>query len=404
MRTREGKRNPDQEKKGRGSRKIFMKPKGIYFDNAATSGTKPDTVINAICNCLKNMNANPGRSAHALSIKAAEVIYNTREVISELFNFSDTENIILTKNATEALNIAIYGTLKSGDEVITTSMEHNSVLRPLNHLKGQGKIALKILRADQNGIVTPQQVKAAINDKTRLVAITSASNVSGTKLDLAGIFRVTHAASVKLLVDGAQGAGSMKIDLKETPFDMFAVTGHKHLFGPQGTGALIIKNPDELESFMRGGTGSLSEKAVHPDFSPDKFEAGTLNTPGYAGLTAGIRFILREGLESIIEYEQEMTQYLLERLLEIEEIDVYAPDADRVATISFNVKGTTASDISYYLDSEWGICTRPGLHCAPEAHKTLGTFPKGTVRFSLSYFNTKQEIDTAIHALKSYLS
>jgi cysteine desulfurase family protein len=380
-----------------------MKPKGIYFDNAATSGTKPDTVINAICNCLKYMNANPGRSAHALSIKAAEVIYNTREIIGEFFNFSDTENIILTKNATEALNLAIYGTVNDGDEVITTSMEHNSVLRPLNHLKGQGKIELKILHADNNGIVTPQQVRSAITKKTRLIVITSASNVSGTKIDLSGIFQVSQTAGIKLLVDGAQGAGSMKIDLKETPFDLFAITGHKHLFGPQGTGALIIRNPDDLESFMRGGTGSLSEKTVHPDFVPDKFEAGTLNTPGYAGLTAGIRFILNEGLENIIKYEQEMTQYLVERLSEIEEIYLYAPDAERVATISFNVKGATASDISQYLDSEWGIYTRPGLHCAPEAHKTLGTFPKGTVRFSLSYFNTKQEVDTAIHALKSYI-
>lgn len=380
-----------------------MRPKGIYFDNAATSGTKPDTVINAVCDCLENMNANPGRSAHALSIKAAEIIYNTREIIGELFNFSDTENIILTKNATEALNIAIYGTLKSGDEVITTSMEHNSVLRPLNHLKSQGKITLKILRADKNGVIPPQQVKRAITDKTKLIAITSASNVSGTKLDLAGICQISHSAGVKLLVDGAQGAGSMKIDLKETPFDLFAVTGHKHLFGPQGTGALIIKNPVELESFMRGGTGSLSEKTVHPDFPPDKFEAGTLNTPGYAGLTAGIRFILSKGLENIIKYEKELTRYLLEKILDIEEIEVYAPDAERVATISFNLKGATTSDISHYLDSEWGICTRPGLHCAPEAHKTLGTFPNGAVRFSLSYFNTKQEIDTAIYALKSYI-
>lgn len=381
-----------------------MKPKGIYFDNAATSGVKPDAVINAICNCLKSMNANPGRSGHTLSIKAAEVIYNTREIIGELFNFSDTENIILTKNATEALNIAIYGSLNAGDEVITTSMEHNSVLRPLNHLKSQGHITLNILPGDKSGIVTPRQIKEAITDKTRLIAVTAASNVSGTKLDLAGIFKVSNAAGIKLLVDGAQGGGSINIDLKETPFDLFAITGHKHLFGPQGTGALIIKKPDELESFMRGGTGSLSEKTVHPDFTPDKFEAGTLNTPGYSGLTAGIRFIFSQGLENIIKYEKEMTQYLLEKLLEIDEVEVYAPDADRVATVSFNVKGATASDISQYLDSEWNIYTRPGLHCAPEAHKTLGTFPNGTVRFSLSYFNTKEEIDIAIRALKSFLS
>jgi cysteine desulfurase / selenocysteine lyase len=380
-----------------------VEKKKIYFDNAATSGIKPDGVIEAICNCLKNANANPGRSGHSLSVKAAEIIYNTREVIGEFLNFSSIENIVLTKNATEALNIAIYGTLQSGDEVITSSMEHNSVLRPLNYLKSQGMIDLKILHADANGVVSPRQIKDAITDRTKLIAVTSASNVTGTKLDLEGIYQVAKSASVKLLIDGAQGAGAMKIDLGKTPFDFLALTGHKHLFGPQGTGALIIRKPDELASFMRGGTGSLSEKTVHPDFPPDKFEAGTLNTPGYAGLTAGIRFLLKKGIENIIAEERHLTTYLLDKLSEIEEVVVYAPDADRVATVSFNIKGATASDVSYYLDTNWGIFVRPGLHCAPEAHRTLDTFPKGTVRFSLSCFNTTEEIDTAITALKSFL-
>jgi cysteine desulfurase family protein len=380
-----------------------MDKKLIYFDNAATSGPKPDSVVQAVCDCLRNANANPGRSAHSLSIKAAEIIYRTRELIGELFHFPHTENIVLTKNATEALNVAIYGTLKSGDEVVTSSMEHNSVLRPLNYLKDKGMIELKIVKADTYGVVFPQQIRESITEKTRLVVITSASNVTGTKTNLAETYGITHAAGVKLLVDGAQGAGAMKIDLRKTPFDFLAITGHKHLFGPQGTGALIIKNPDEVSSFMRGGTGSLSEKTVHPDFPPDKFEAGTLNTPGYAGLIEGIRFILHEGIESIIKHEHQLTQYLLKKLLEIEEVEVYAPEADRVAIVSFNIKGVTASEVSHYLDAEWGICTRPGLHCAPEAHKTIGTFPKGTVRFSLSYLNTPEEIDTAVHALKSYI-
>ena len=377
--------------------------KKIYFDNAATSGPKPESVVQAICDCLRNANANPGRSGHSLSIKAAEIIYKTREMIGELFHFPHTENIVLTKNATESLNIAIYGTLKSGDEVVTSSMEHNSVLRPLNHLKDKGTIELKIIKADANGVVLPQQIKESITDKTRLVVITSASNVTGTKMSLTEIYKITHAARVKLLVDGAQGAGAMKIDLEKTPFDLLALTGHKNLFGPQGTGALIVKNADELDSFMRGGTGSLSEKTVHPDFPPDKFEAGTLNTPGYAGLLEGIRFILHEGIGNIIEHENQLTQYLLKKLSEIEEVEVYAPEADRVSIVSFNIKGASSSDVSHYLDAEWGIYTRPGLHCAPEAHKTLNTFPKGTVRFSLSYFNTLQEIDTAIDALKSYV-
>lgn len=380
-----------------------MKKKIIYFDNAATSGIKPDAVARAICDCLRYANANPGRSGHSLSVKAAEIIYNTRETIGEFFNFRDLENIVLTKNATEALNIAIHGSLKRGAEVVTTSVEHNSVLRPLNFLRGKGTIKLKILKADKNGVVSPDQIKQAITAKTRLVAVTSASNVIGTKMDLEQIYGVCKAKGVKILVDGAQGGGAMKIDLERTPFDFLAVTGHKHLFGPQGTGALIVKNPDELASFMQGGTGSLSEKAVHPDFPPDKFEAGTLNTPGYAGLTAGIRFLLKEGIGNIIEREHQLTQYLIKRLREIEEIELYAPDADRVAIISFNIKGATASDIAHYLDASWGICSRPGLHCSPEAHKTLNTFPGGTVRFSLSCFNTVREIDTAIDALKSFV-
>ncbi len=375
----------------------------IYFDNAATSGTKPDTVVPAICDCLKHANANPGRSGHSLSVKAAEIIYNTREAIGELFNFPKLENIVLTKNATEALNIAIHGSLEPGGEVITTSMEHNSVLRPLNHLKDKGAISLKTLKADANGIVSPAQIKKAITDNTKLIVVTSASNVTGTKMDLEGIYRISNSKTVKLLVDGAQGAGAVKMDLEKTPFDFLAITGHKHLFGPQGTGALIVKKPDELASFMRGGTGSLSDKTVHPDFPPDKFEAGTLNTPGYAGLTAGIRFLLKEGIENVIEREHELIQYLIKKLLEMEEVEVYAPDAERVATVSFNIKGASASDTAHYLDSTWGICVRAGLHCAPEAHKTLNTFPHGTVRFSLSCFNTMQEIDIAINALKSFV-
>jgi cysteine desulfurase/selenocysteine lyase len=381
----------------------LMDKKLIYFDNAATSGPKPASVVQAVCDCLSKASANPGRSAHSLSIKAAEIIYRTRELIGELFHFPRTENIALTKNATEALNIAIYGTLREGDEIITTSMEHNSVLRPLNYLRREGMIELKVLKADGNGVVHPQQIEAAISDKTRLVVVTSASNVTGTKLDLEEIYQVTHAAGVKVLVDGAQGAGSMEIDLERTPFDFLAVTGHKHLFGPQGTGALIIKNPDEVSALMRGGTGSLSEKTEHPDFPPDKFEAGTLNTPGYAGLAEGIQLILNKGIRNIIDHEHQLVQHLLDKLLEVEEIKVYAPYVNRVGIVSFNIRGVTASEVSHYLDAEWGICTRPGLHCAPEAHKTLGTFPMGTVRFSLSYFNTAEEIDAAIQALTSYM-
>ena len=375
----------------------------IYFDNAATTGKKPESVIQAVCDCMRHANANPGRSGHSLAVKAAEIIYRTRETIGEFFNYPDTENIILTKNATEGLNIAIYGSVNEGDEVITTSMEHNSVMRPLTHLQSIGVIDLKVIHADMNGMVRADDMQKAITQKTKLVVVTSASNVTGTIMPIEDIYKVCHGEGVKVLVDAAQGAGAMKIDLQKTPFDFLAITGHKHLCGPQGTGALIVKDASALDPFMRGGTGSLSEKTVHPDFPPDKFEAGTLNTPGYAGLTVGIRFILSEGLDKMIRYEHDLTRYLLERIAAIDEVKVYAPRADRVATVSFNVRNATASDVAHYLDKEWGIYVRAGLHCSPMAHRTMNTFPKGTVRFSLSYFNTKEEVDAAIEALKEFV-
>lgn len=375
----------------------------IYFDNAATSGRKPESVVHAIGDCLEHANANPGRSGHSLSVKAADIIYSCREIIGELFNFPRTENIILTKNATEGLNVAIYGSLGDGDEVITTSMEHNSVLRPLNDLQNKGRIQVHMVRADMNGIVHPSRIQNAITEKTKLITVTSASNVTGSKQDLEGIYHIAREAGVKLLVDGAQGAGAIRIDLQQTPFDFFVLTGHKHLFGPQGTGALIVQDADDLEPFMRGGTGSQSELTIHPDFPPDKYEAGTLNTPGFAGLAEGIRFILNQGLGEIISCEHDLTRYLVAKLSALDEVQIYAPGADRVATVSFNVKDASPSDVAYYLDRTWGICARSGLHCAPEAHRTLDTFPAGTLRFSLSYFNTPEEIDTAAEALKSFI-
>jgi len=380
-----------------------MKKRAIYFDNAATTGHKPSQMIDAVVECLRNTAANPGRSGHALALKAAEIIYDTREALGRFFNFPRTENIILTKNATESLNIAILGRLSKGGHAVTTSMEHNSVLRPLNLLRQRGIIDLSVVKAREDGVVAPADLLGAMHDDTTLVAVTSASNVTGTIIDLKNIYAVTSAAGVPLLVDGAQGAGSMEIDLQETPFDLFAVTGHKHLYGPQGTGALFVKNPDVLDFVFCGGTGSLSEKTVQPDFSPDKFEAGTPNTPGFAGLTAALKALDSTGLRTKIDRERHLIQCLIDQLRQLDEVQLYAPDVPRVATISFNINGAAPSDVASYLDQTWSICCRPGLHCAPEAHRTMGTFPEGTVRFSLSAFNTEEEIDVSIRALKEFI-
>lgn len=377
---------------------IFM----IYLDNAATSFPKPEVVYEAVLNNMKNYGANPGRSGHKLALEAGRVIYKARELVCKLFNIEDPMQIIFTSNATDALNLAIKGVLSKGDHVITTSMEHNSVLRPIKSLEGIG-VENSIIQCNDKGIVDVDLIKEAIKHNTKLIVTTHASNVTGTLMPIEEIGKIAKEHGILFLVDAAQTAGVYDIDVKKMNIDLLCTAGHKGLMGPQGTGVLYIKEGVEVRHFKEGGTGSKSHELIQPLMLPDRYESGTPNTPGIAGLAAGIEYILQEGLDKIRRYEEELTQYFIEGLKKIPEIKIYGPqDASKqAAVISINIGEEDSSEIGYVLDTVFDIGVRPGLHCAPLAHKTLGTFEQGTVRFSIGYLTKKEEIDAALEALKN---
>jgi cysteine desulfurase family protein len=381
-----------------------MKRKIIYFDNAATSWPKPETTVRAVESCLRETGGSPGRSGHSLSIDAGLVIFNTREALAGLLGIDDPLRIVLTKNATEAINIAVFGLLKPGDHVITSSMEHNSVMRPLRALESSG-VELTILPCSAAGELYPGVVVPAIKKNTKVIFLTHASNVTGTIIPVADIGRISREHGLVFCVDAAQTAGALPIDIGAMNIDLLAFTGHKSLFGPQGTGGMYIRKGLEqvISPLMRGGTGSRSEYEEQPDFMPDKFESGTPNTAGYAGLTAGIDFILSQGLDTINAHEKRLTELFLQGIVAVEGVTIYGlKDASRqIAVVSFNIRGIDPAKAALELDERFGIMSRPGLHCAPSAHKTIGTFPAGTVRFSFSYFNTVEEINQAVDAVRS---
>jgi len=376
----------------------------VYLDNSATSWPKPEGVIEAIRKAIEKYGANPGRSGHKLAIEAARIIYEAREALAELFGLEDPEPIILTKNVTEALNLVLYGFLKPGDHVITSSMEHNSVMRPLRDLERKG-IEVTQIRASDKGEIDPQEVLKNIRKNTKLVVLVHISNVTGTIMPVEEILKIAKDHGIPLLLDAAQSAGTIPINLKELPVDLLAFTGHKGLFGPQGTGGLVINTKgleEKIEPLMRGGTGSKSEEEEQPEFLPDKYESGTPNTPGIAGLGEGVRFILKEGINRIMEKKEKLTLKLLEGLKEIKGVKLYGPldPKKQIGIVSFNLEGKSPSELSHLLDEKYNILSRPGLHCAPSAHKTIGTFPFGTVRLSIGYFNTEEEIEYTLRAIK----
>lgn len=376
----------------------------IYFDNAATSFPKPSQVLDAIHHFLTHVGASPGRSGHRLSVEASRIVYDAREALAQLFNIKDPLRIVFGHNVTEALNLALKGLLRPGDHVITSSMEHNSVMRPLRSLERQG-VRVSVIPCSPQGFLDPADVKKAIGLDTRLIVLNHASNVTGTFLPVPEVGRIARQHDLLLLVDAAQTAGSCPIDVEADSIDLLAFPGHKNLLGPTGTGGLYIGSRvsvEEFEPLTQGGTGSHSEFEQQPDFLPDKYESGTSNAVGLAGLGAGVRFVLETGVHRIRRHEMELTQHLLEGLASIQNVTVYGPqDASlQVATISFNIGGIEPSEVGLRLDEEYGIMCRPGLHCAPSAHKTIGTFPRGTVRLALGVFSTKEEVAKAIEAVR----
>jgi cysteine desulfurase family protein len=379
----------------------------IYFDNAATSCPKPPEVQAAMARYLSEIGGSPGRSGHRLSIEAGRIVLSAREALAELFGVSDPFRIVFTKNATEALNLALYGLLSPGDHVVTSSMEHNSVMRPLRGLEAKG-VALTALSCSGRGELDPGDILKALRPNTKAIVLTHASNVTGTILPIAEAGRIARDHGVPFIVDAAQSAGALPIDVDGMGIDFLAFSGHKSLYGPPGTGGLYIREglEERIPPLLAGGTGSRSEFEAQPDFLPDKYEAGTPNTVGLAGLSAAVAWILARGVEAICAQEEALTARFLAGMGQTAHARVYGPPGPegRVAVVSFNIEGMTPSDAALALDERYGILARPGLHCAPSAHRTIGTFPQGTVRFGFGVFNTVEEIDRALAAIRELAS
>ncbi|MBN1148882.1 MAG: aminotransferase class V-fold PLP-dependent enzyme [Anaerolineales bacterium] len=377
----------------------------IYLDNAATSWPKPPAVASAMAAFLEQVGANPGRSGHRLSVEAARLVYEARQAVTELFNAPDPLRVVFGLNVTEALNLALHGLLRAGDHVITSSMEHNSMMRPLRALEAEG-VSVTVVPCSEQGFLNPAAVEAAIRPETVLVALNHASNVTGTLLPVEAVGQITRRHGLLLLSDEAQTGGAYPVDMQAAGIDLLAFTGHKSLYGPMGVGGLIVGervDPARMRSLKQGGTGSRSEREAQPDFLPDAYESGTPNAIGLAGLGASLRWLLKRGVESVRAHEMALCQRLIDGLAEVRSVRVYGGlDASlRTATVSFNVLGKAPSEVGLRLDDEHGILCRVGLHCAPAAHRTLGTFPVGTARFGLGAFNSEEQVDRALRAVRS---
>lgn len=368
----------------------------VYADNAATSFPKPIEVSKAMCNYIDNIGGNVGRGTYESSYAAARVVYETRELLCKLFNFEHSLNVVFTANITESLNTLIKGFLKPGDGVIVSSMEHNAVMRPLGS-KGLSGVEVTRLQCEKDGSLPLNTLESNIKDNTKLVIMTHASNVCGTIMPIEEVGKICKKHGINFVLDAAQSAGVLDLDFQKLNLSALAFTGHKGLLGPQGIGGFLI-NKDFAElvtSLKEGGTGSFSEDEMQPEILPDKFECGTLNTPGIFGLNAALKYIERTGLANIRAHEEELSKEFLNKILNIEGISLSGIKSAKQRTSVFSINFTTIdnAEAAFILDREFGIMTRVGLHCSPAAHKTLGTFPSGSVRFSFGSFNKMEEID-----------
>ncbi|HIJ97358.1 MAG TPA: aminotransferase class V-fold PLP-dependent enzyme [Desulfuromonadales bacterium] len=365
----------------------------LYLDNAATSYPKPEQVYQAVLHAMREVGASPGRGGYRRSLEASRIVFQAREALATLFSIPDSARIIFTHNATGALNLALRGVLKTGDHVITTSMEHNSVVRPLQALSQSG-VAVTVVVAGSDGIIDPDDIRHELRPETRMIAVSHISNVCGAVQPLEQIAVVAREAGALFLVDAAQSAGYRSIDVGCIGIDLLAAPGHKGLLGPSGTGFLYAAPNVTLTPLMQGGTGSHSTLDTQPLTMPEGFEAGTLNLPGIAGLKAGVDFILERGIDAISRHEQALTQQAEALLNEIPELTIYGPrdPSQRGAVLSFTVAGIDPSILAAGLDHDFDIAVRAGLHCSPQAHRTLGTLPGGTVRISPGWSTTCEEI------------
>ena len=374
----------------------------IYLDNAATSWPKPETVYRSMDTFLRQQGANPGRAGFRMAVEAEEMIRETRVLCHKFFHTSSPDYVIFTLNCTDALNMALKGLLLPGDHVITSNLEHNSVSRPLNRLAEQGVQYCKV-RHNPDGIITPEAIEALIRPRTKLIVLAHASNVLGTLQPIKEIGKLARRHGVLFLLDAAQTAGSFPLNMQEMNIDLLACPGHKSLMGPPGTGLLILGSGIEINFWREGGTGSSSEEPFHPSPCPERLEGGTPNTVGIAGLKAGMEFLLNKGLETVRNHEVLLLEKLLKGLKEIPGVTVYgAPRAvERAGLVSFNLDGWEPQDLAAALDAGFDLACRAGLHCAPWTHEAMGTYPAGTVRFSIGFFNREDEIDTALSAVSA---
>ena len=376
---------------------------GIYLDNAATSFPKPKEVATAVYDFMVNNGTSSGRGSYKKAMQSDYIVYECRKLIVKLFNFDNPKKVVLTSNVTDSLNIAMRGILKENDHVITSSLEHNAVWRCLKTLERDINIKIDTVECSKDGITNPQDIKKYIKKDTALIVFTQASNVLGTIQPIREIGAIARDHNIPFLVDSAQSAGAMKIDVKEDNIDILAFTGHKSLLGPMGTGGLIINTDIDIKPLKAGGTGGDSAYEYQPDYYPNHLETGTSNVSGIAGLREAIKFLNKEGIENIHNKEKELTKYALEKLETVKDIEIYGPkDCEKMlSVISFNIKYKRPEDVGSILDQKYDIMLRAGLHCAPTAHSVIGTKDRGTLRIGLGYFNKKEDIDKLVEALNN---
>ncbi|MCB8564554.1 aminotransferase class V-fold PLP-dependent enzyme [Fusobacterium ulcerans] len=382
---------------------ITIDKKIYYFDNSATSFPKPESVYKCVEKAVRLYGANPGRGGHRMAVEASQAIYETREKVASLFNIKNPLQIAFTYNSTYALNFAVKGAVPKDSHIITTSLEHNSVLRPVFYEKDENNAHVTIIEPSEDGNIHSEDIIAAMKPETKAVVLTHMSNVTGAIIDLLPITTEARKRNILTIVDVSQSAGFLDIDVEEMKIDILCFTGHKSLFGIQGTGGIYIREGIPFSPIIEGGTGSFSKMKRQPHSMPEALEAGTLNTPGIVSLGAGIDFINSIGLENIRKHEYSLTEKFIEGIKNIEEIIIYGPEK-RGPVVTLNIKGVDSGDLAAYLDEEYGILTRAGIHCAPLAHESMHSGENGGVRFSFGYFNTEEDITYAINTLKNIVS
>jgi len=375
----------------------------IYLDNGSTSYPKPDEVYKSMDTFYRNFGVNPGRSGYNLCLKAGDMVKDTRRLLTKFFNGKDSDRLCFSYNSTDSLNLIINGMLEEGDHAITTTIEHNSVLRPLYHLHKFRGVEVDYIPFDRKGFVDPDDFPKKFRKNTKLVIVNHASNVIGTIQPLKEIGQHCRERGIPFAVDSSQSAGKFPIDIEDLNIDMLTFTGHKSLLGPTGIGGLYVGDGIEIRHTRAGGTGIKSELRTHLNEYPYRLEYGTINTIGIAGLNAGVHWIEKKGLENIYEHEMKLTKMLRDGLRDIEGVTMYCQDdlKNHIGVLLFNIDGIEAMTTGSILDNDYNIAARSGLHCAPLIHEQLGTIDiKGAVRFSIGSFNTKNHIKTAVNAVK----